>query len=101
MFASRRANQARRTGKERSVTPASRLSPLDVARRVLLDAVPGGDRVPHLDERLLGGVGTLARAVRGRVGAGLAGRRTPAVQLLLGPEQVIPVGSQRGAQRRH
>ena len=73
---------------------------LNVARGFLRDAVSGRDRIPHLDEGLLGRVGPLAGAERGVVGARLAGRRASAGQLLAGPGQVVPVGRQRAAQRR-
>ena len=65
---------------------------LDIAGRILPDTVSGGDRIPHLHERRLSGVSQLTSAKRGVIGTGLIGRRAPAVQLLLGPGQILPVG---------
>ena len=65
---------------------------LDIAGRILPDTVSGGDRIPYLHERRLSGVSQLTSAQRGVIGTGLTGRRAPAVQLLLGPGQILPVG---------
>src|SRR4029077_12551296 len=58
---------------------------LNVARGLLRDAVSGRDRIPYLDERLLGRVGPLAGAERGVVGARLAARRASALSVPAGP----------------
>ena len=65
---------------------------LDIAGRILPDTVSGGDRIPYLHERRLSGVSQLTSAKRGVIGTGLIGRRAPAVQLLPGPGQILPVG---------
>ena len=71
---------------------------LEGTGRLLLDAVPGRDEIPHFDERLLRSAGLLASVIRGVVGTRLSSRGAPGVQLLLRPGQKVLVGIQRAAQ---